>query len=428
MAVNYAERLEAFRKSDTERDALVAQVLADYEELKSKVDEITDDYRNEKQVASSSDFAVVLIDGDGAIFSDYLYGMGRDGGAEVAHQLHTEVQRHLKAIYPDSNVDDWNIVVQVVLNLGGLATKLQGCGIVMNSNEVLAFARSFGLAQLIFSFIDVGGGKERADHKLREHLRLYLRIAQCKHVFFAPCHDNGYLPVLESYRREHGSRITLIETRPAEPGFVEVGLSRIQMPRIFRSDNLPGGPVKAMPNVMLDTATNLISAPLGSSWATVGKNGASTKTISIAPKKTATRKFILVNTYDERIDIELPRTDPAAETRFVKRAETFGKLCNSYHLMGRCERGEYCDYYHGEKVAGGEKLVLMHKARSLSCPSKYTCREAICPYGHHCKFGKMCYLDRCFFADTHSMDLEAAKKVYEDGSEEWLPAYLEKAR
>ena len=46
----------------------------------------------------------------------------------------------------------------------------------------------------MFSFIDVGSGKERADHKIRETLRLFLPIAQCKHVFFGPCHDNGYLP------------------------------------------------------------------------------------------------------------------------------------------------------------------------------------------------------------------------------------------
>ncbi|KAF2212345.1 hypothetical protein CERZMDRAFT_22211, partial [Cercospora zeae-maydis SCOH1-5] len=266
-------KLEAFRKSDAERNALVAQILEDYEQLKLKVAEVSDDYKNEvasrrmwqskaascerdleqalsqqKQVASTSNFAVVLIDGDGAIFSDDLYGMGKDGGAEAAHQLHKEVQRHLKAIYPDSNgtaeMSDClqaTSVVQVVLNMSGLAAKLQSCGIIMSSNELLAFGRSFGLAQPLFSFVDVGGGKERADHKLREHLRLYLRIAQCKHVFFAPCHDNGYLPVLESYRKEHSSRMTLIETRPAEPGYVELGLSRIQMPNLFRPDNLPGG-------------------------------------------------------------------------------------------------------------------------------------------------------------------------------------------
>lgn len=360
----------------------------------------------------------------------------------------------------------------MVLNLTGLASKLNSCGIIMNPNELLAFGRSFGLAQPLFSVVDVGGGKERADHKLREHLRLYMRIAQCKHVFFAPCHDTGYLPVLESYRREHASRMTLIETRDAEPGFLELGIERIRMPGIFRSDNLPNGPVKStLPTIGLDTATNSIRLPtsitsphpkrvpprmpssvqvnsatfvpkapspapstesngstLGASWATVGKSGSTSKTISIAPKKAVVRKHVLVNTYNERIDIDLPRTDPGAEGRFTERTKAFGKHCNAHHLIGKCERGEYCDYVHGERVTGGEKLVLMHKARSLSCPQKFQCMDPSCPYSHHCKFGKMCFVDRCYFADTHEMDMEPAKRVFEDGTEEWLPAYLEKAR
>lgn len=95
---------------------------------------------------------------------------------------------------------------------------------VSNPNEVFAFGRAFGLAQPLFSFIDVGAGKERADHKIRETLRLYLPNAQCKHVFFGPTHDNGYVTVLEEYKRDYASRLTLIETRPAEPGFRGLGL------------------------------------------------------------------------------------------------------------------------------------------------------------------------------------------------------------
>lgn len=98
--------------------------------------------------------------------------MGRDGGAEAAHQLHAAIKTNLKETYLDGNVDDWTVVVQVVLNLQGLANKLQACGIIMNPNEAFAFGRAFGLAQPLFSFIDAGMGKERADHKIRETLRL----------------------------------------------------------------------------------------------------------------------------------------------------------------------------------------------------------------------------------------------------------------
>ena len=99
-------------------------------------------------------------------FQDFLYALGKEGGSDAAHQLHAEIKSHLKRLYPDASVDDWSIVVQVVLNLHGLAAKLHGCGVVSSPNELAEFGRAFGLAQPMFSFIDVGSGKERADHKV----------------------------------------------------------------------------------------------------------------------------------------------------------------------------------------------------------------------------------------------------------------------
>ena len=122
--------------------------------------------------------------------------MGKEGGADAAHLLHTEIKTKLKSTYPDSPVDDWSVVVHVVLNLQGLASKLQACGIVMNPNEIFAFGRAFGLAQSLFSFIDAGQGKERADHKIRETLRLFLPNAQCKYVTLMnewPCQERSSL-------------------------------------------------------------------------------------------------------------------------------------------------------------------------------------------------------------------------------------------
>ena len=44
---SYGDQLEAFRKSDAERDALVAEVIRKYEELQLKYAEKCDDYSNE---------------------------------------------------------------------------------------------------------------------------------------------------------------------------------------------------------------------------------------------------------------------------------------------------------------------------------------------------------------------------------------------
>lgn len=338
----------------------------------------------------------------------------------------------------------------------GLASKLQSCGFISSPSDLLAFGRAFGLAQPLFSFVDVGVGKERADHKLRETLRLYLPISQCKHVFFGPCHDNGYLPVLEPYRRDAAtaSRLTLIETRPAEGGFIDLGLKRIRLPRVFRSDNLPSFRLPGMPSPMptpartqsgLQSSATPYTPPVpktaspapssdsatsganSTSWAAVGKNGTAGKSISIAPKKAPARRFILLNGYGDRIDPELPKTDQGAETRFQRRMDSNGgKLCNNFHLGGKCEAGQYCDYVHGEKLSPGELLVLKHKATSLNCPSRTYCRDFGCYLGHHCKWGNQCRFDKCRFEGTHNMDLEPARRLYDDESEEWLPSYLQK--
>ena len=125
------------------------------------------------------------------------------------------------------------------------------------------FARAFSLNKSLFSFIDVGSGKERADHKVRgnssyffavgerilltgisETLRLFLPNMQCKHVIFGGCHDNGYLPTLDPYKRDQntGPRISLLETLPIQPGFTQLGFKVVQFPTVFRSDPLPDRP------------------------------------------------------------------------------------------------------------------------------------------------------------------------------------------
>ncbi|CZT16564.1 uncharacterized protein RCC_02398 [Ramularia collo-cygni] len=402
-----------------------------------------------KQASGSHNFILVLIDGDGAIFQDYLYAMGKDGGAEAAHQLHSTVQQEVKATYPDA-ISDWSIVVQVVLNLQGLATKLQSLGIISNANELAAFGRALGLAQPLFNIIDVGNGKERADHKLREMLRLYLPISQASMCSSRIAMTMDILPY--SNNTAVASRLTLIETRPAEPGFRQLGFKMCSMSQVFRSSDLPMSrqtlqpPAATTMRTPMSTHTNAmpfipkpgspapstesVTSAGGSTWGTVAKGSGlnANKFISIASKKTPARRFILLNVDDERLDEELPRTDPGAEGRYAKRMEGQGKCCNSYHLTGKCSAGDYCDYVHGEKLTKGEVLVLKHKARSRSCPQRLWCRDIDCAYGHSCKFGDNCYSDACYFADSHGMNKEPAKRYFEDGTEEWMPSFLNKTR
>ncbi|OLN85696.1 hypothetical protein CCHL11_08279 [Colletotrichum chlorophyti] len=466
----YVQRLELFRRHDYERD----QMIQAYKEK-------CDDYNNEvesrrmwqtkannfckevlalNQANESNPFVFAVIDGDGAVFQEDLLKRGAEGGAEAGYLLWTEIKNYITDAYPEAASQDWNIVVQVVLNMDGLAKKLHASGIVPNTpteRTLAEFARGFGRAQPLFSFIDVGSGKESADHKVRELLRWMVRVNQCKHIFFGPCHDAGYLPVLEPYKLDStvSSRLTLIETTPAEEGFKSLGFHKINFKSVFKSDKLPERvvverqPIQRLPpptvpasqlpppkqlpvqhtvssnsDVSLKTETpvelpRVLSPPSnvngGPNWSTLTKSVAP-KAIDISStKKSGSRKYYLLNADSQRVDEPLPKNDPSAEKRFKDRSSRYGNLCNAYHLHNNCKSDD-CQYHHGERLPPGELLVLKQKSRGIPCSQGSDCIDVNCMMGHHCRWLGACNHSWCRFGDYHDIDSKPRLKVFEDGS------------
>lgn len=89
-AMDYASRLESFRESDRARDAMVEELINSFNELQTKYNEKCDDYSNEvegrrtwqskarlaeaalaehRQASGSNNFALAILDGDGAVVS-----------------------------------------------------------------------------------------------------------------------------------------------------------------------------------------------------------------------------------------------------------------------------------------------------------------------------------------------------------------------
>ncbi|KAG9560229.1 hypothetical protein KCU77_g17994, partial [Aureobasidium melanogenum] len=123
-------QLEGFRRSDAQRDALVQEMIQRYAELQQQFHHKSEDYENE--LASrrmwqaqarnfertlqtttmglvSNGFVLALIDGDGAIFHDYLYKAGSDGGADAAQELYNKIREHVAECYPDRNTSGYDI-------------------------------------------------------------------------------------------------------------------------------------------------------------------------------------------------------------------------------------------------------------------------------------------------------------------------------
>jgi hypothetical protein len=119
----------------------------------------------ERQFEASS-FVLALIDGDGAIFQDaLLQAAGGDGGSEAASRLYHAIRDHVASFHSSSG--NWPVMVQIYLSLDKLATKLAQVGFLRSPSELRMFAQRFSVNQPLFSIIDVGQGKERADHKIK---------------------------------------------------------------------------------------------------------------------------------------------------------------------------------------------------------------------------------------------------------------------
>lgn len=58
-------------------------------------------------------------------------------------------------------------MAHIYLSLDKLAQKLASVGMLSRPQDLRIFAQAFSVNQPLFSIIDVGHGKERADHKIK---------------------------------------------------------------------------------------------------------------------------------------------------------------------------------------------------------------------------------------------------------------------
>ena len=80
--------------------------------------------------------------------------------------LHTAIKEDLLKI-PDCVGVDVPVMVFIFVNFEGVAQVLKSRGVIRNVADFRAFTQSFALNQCLFNFIDVGFGKEKADHKIK---------------------------------------------------------------------------------------------------------------------------------------------------------------------------------------------------------------------------------------------------------------------
>ncbi|CAE7195685.1 hypothetical protein P3342_009939 [Pyrenophora teres f. teres] len=488
-------QMQSFRLSDEAREQFVSEILAKYQALAEEHTNLKNDYMSERDIRrnyqrtveekqalvgeherqlQASSFVLALIDGDGAIFQDaLLQAAGGNGGSEAASRLYHAIRGHVASLY--NNSANWPIMVQIYLSLDKLAIKLASVGLLRSPQEFRAFAQSFSVNQALFSIIDVGQGKERADHKIKEMLRTFSDNPTCRHIIFGGCHDAGYLLNLEHFKHDvhKASQITLLETTPAYRGFTDLNnFKRARFDDVFKKEPLPDyaplingfgqlavqSPVQLAVQPSNRSNTNIASTsptmisrsamspspsvtPLSStttaesnkdsSWAAIGKTGAPMNgSISIAPNTTATttkskKKYAYYNRAEQRLDEPLPSKDPAAAASLELRMKKVGKkMCNHWHLGGHCENGAFCNFQHEPKLTPGELNALRYKTRSLACKNRY-CENIDCYLGHQCALerdqGFCPFPENCHLRSTHGMDRVKYVRYDKDGNADYAP-------
>lgn len=136
-----------------------------------KAENLERDLASLRTTVDGSSFVQVLIDGDASYFHDTLIRAGAMGASEAAHMLLTEIKSHIQ---PLGIGNELPILVNIYANLGGLSGKLTHIGLIGNPGDMYTFVRSFNTSQPLFNFVDVGSGKEKADHKLRGKFALLI--------------------------------------------------------------------------------------------------------------------------------------------------------------------------------------------------------------------------------------------------------------
>lgn len=279
----------------------------------------------------------------------------------------------------------------------------------------------------------------------------YYNNFQCKKIFFAGCHDNGYLHELREYEGDFNAkeRIVLLETTPVQTPFKSLNFDMTRFDTVFRTEPLFTEPKRTLsPAVVKPTATLTSppvqppstmsvpsprvaspssSAPLQSpnqeSIASSGNGGFSIKyptnapvsyasagganghhNISIASPKPKPPRIIDYNENGQRLDPpnKFP-SNPVDQQSYRDKLDSIRPkaFCNGLYLVGRCERPGTCSMEHSMRLTPGELAVHRYKARTTLCLKGPECENYYCYLSHHCPHGLNCTRrGECKFSGT----------------------------
>lgn len=342
-----------------------------------------------------SAFVLVLIDADpdGYVFDDKYLLRGTNGGREAALVLKSELQRELRQTSP--NVAELPFILKLYANVDKLGEAMYKHGMQEASNLLRDFCRGFCQTGGLSEFIDVGDGKDRADHQIKGVLEHFKENPCCMHIVLGGCHDNGYVCDLDIIKSEGSlhSRITLLKSFQTGRQYNDLPFKSVHLPSLFRtqafSASVPLHVAHPAPGNSSRDGTGSIGPGLSYAARAGASDGSIVEPAPSSPTNTTNRRVILVNAAGERLDRFLKKPSQATFTHFhdrKRKLEATGKRgpCNLHYLGGGCPTlASDCQFWH-DGFDEGDISVMKWFMRFLRCDDGLRCRSAWCFYGHAC--------------------------------------------
>jgi hypothetical protein len=101
------------------------------------------------------------------IFEDEFVKEGETGGRKAASVLHTGILNYAQREMGIERIPKGiKIICRAYANVSGLANLLVQVGAAETEETVVQFVRGFTRGKILFDFVDVGPGKDRADDKI----------------------------------------------------------------------------------------------------------------------------------------------------------------------------------------------------------------------------------------------------------------------
>ncbi|KAL2260302.1 hypothetical protein VTK26DRAFT_5724 [Humicola hyalothermophila] len=386
-------------------------LIEDHKRLKSDYEEEREAGEKYKQMAKDQErnpFVLVLIDGDGYVFSDTLVSKRAEGGAMAAQLLNEE------------SMPTFQGLSKALAKTGPVGGECRPLG-----PFIANFNRAYGLTE----FVDAGELKENADFKLRALLRLYANNTQCKHIYFAACHDVGYISELTPFMGQ-ADKFTLVRSTGVRfhDEFAKLGMGVEELRGVFRHVPLDdaisrrfnlhansvrsaiGLPRVASPAKRYVTAGAIIinneqrnvctfhakgecrygksckylhSDPQDSDPPSPSSSSKSLVFANLPSKDDIPEGSVAINADNYRLDPYMSPVSPKTMSRLKARVDK-RRVCNNYHLTGSCEAGRRCQYDHSP-IDDDLLTALEWLARSQPCPRRGACRIASCVHAHICQ-------------------------------------------